>query len=672
MSTDANAARQPQPGAAPAAPFDNTTARAALEAKGFRLMPLPAGRKFAPPDGWTDPAKAFKWRSTNNVAIFTGGFEDGALLVLDLDRKGDVDGVASAEALEKKHGDLPPTLTHATPSGGYHLFFRVPHAVQSSASKLAPGVDVRSYNAYVVAPSSVIDGKPYTVAHDLDIADAPAWLVELCGKPRERDASAEPAEPLTGYAAEVAVTKARAYLQDEAPAAIEGEGGDATTYAVACRVRDFGVTQDEALQLMEDHWNERCEPPWKGDDLAKKIANAYAYASGAAGNGNPAAIFTAVEPSPPTTDKHATPRVSGGDDVAWRRPMFAIDLCEFENATLPPPRFMVDRIVPAGVVTLLGGHGGAGKSILALSIAAHFAAGQSVFGLPVAGGPALYVSLEDAQDWMLHRLRKVVDTFGLNARAVTSNLRIADGTAAGALMREDGRWGASLTETAAMRELRELVGDASLIFIDNASDAFDGNENARGQVRTFMRTLANLGREDAAVVLIAHIDKNAARYGASGNSYSGSSAWHNSARSRLALTPAKHGSDAVELRHEKSSRTAPIPPMRLAWSAGGVLVPAAGGRDANADDADAVLAAIEAANRAAVPIPTARTGGYTAQAALMDLPDLPERLRGKAGRDPFWAAIATLKLAGKIKAEEYTTAARHQRERFVPTVRLAA
>jgi len=667
MSTDAIAARQPQRGAQPAAAFDNTKARAALTARGFHMFPLNAGKKTPRVSGWNVPGASFDFNPDDNVAVFTGAFGDGALIVADIDVKNGKRGKETVEKLEAEGNPFPDTYTVATPSGGLHLYYRTAAAVQSGVDVLGPGVDIRSAGGYVVAPGSVIDGKPY-VAQESPIADAPAWLIEACGKPREREPRKE-VEPLAGYAAKVATTKARAYLQDEAPAAVQGAGGDFTTYATACRVRDFGVTQDEALDLMAEHWNERCSPPWPADELAKKIANAYAYASGQAGSDNPATIF---EPVPRNDTASPTPRVSGGEDVAWRRPMFAIDLRNFESATPPPPRFMVDRIVPAGVVTLLGGHGGAGKSILALSIAAHFAAGQSVFGLPVEGGPALYVSLEDAQDWMLHRLRKVVDTFGLDTRAVTSNLRIADGTAAGALMREDGRWGASLSETAAMRELRELIGDASLIFIDNASDAFDGNENARGQVRTFMRTLANLGREDAAVVLIAHIDKNAARYGASGNSYSGSSAWHNSARSRLALTPATHGNDSVELRHEKSSRTAPIPTMRLTWSAGGVLVPAAAGGDHNADDADAVLAAIEAANRAGVPIPTARTGGYTAQAALSDLPDLPERLRGKSGRDRFWAAVATLRLAGKIRAEEYTTAARHQRERFVPTAALAA
>ena len=56
---------------------------------------------------------------------------------------------------------------------------------------------------------------------------------------------------------------------------------------------------------------------------------------------------------------------------------------------------------------------------------------------------------------------------------------------------------------------------------------------------------------DAAVVLLAHIDKAAARNGGQGNSYSGSTAWHNSARSRLALV--EDEATGLELLHEKAN-----------------------------------------------------------------------------------------------------------------------
>ena len=84
-------------------------------------------------------------------------------------------------------------------------------------------------------------------------------------------------------------------------------------------------------------------------------------------------------------------------------------------------------------------------------------------------------------------------------------------------------------------EFRHAAAGATLIVVDNASDAYDGNENERRTVRQFVQLLAQIAREnEAGVLLLAHIDKAAARDGGKRNSYSGSTAWHNSARSRFA------------------------------------------------------------------------------------------------------------------------------------------
>ena len=55
---------------------------------------------------------------------------------------------------------------------------------------------------------------------------------------------------------------ARHYLRSEAAPAIEGMNGDDRTIKVACWLRDLGVSEGAALDLMLSDWNERCEPPW--------------------------------------------------------------------------------------------------------------------------------------------------------------------------------------------------------------------------------------------------------------------------------------------------------------------------------------------------------------------------------------------------------------------------
>jgi hypothetical protein len=69
-------------------------------------------------------------------------------------------------------------------------------------------------------------------------------------------------------------------LIDRGETAIEGRGGDDRTYQVACKLRDFGLSPQTALELLlePDGWNEHCRPPWGRDELAIKVRNAYKYA----------------------------------------------------------------------------------------------------------------------------------------------------------------------------------------------------------------------------------------------------------------------------------------------------------------------------------------------------------------------------------------------------------
>jgi len=330
----------------------------------------------------------------------------------------------------------------------------------------------------------------------------------------------------------------------------------------------------------------------------------------------------------------------------------------------PPPRFAVDGYFPLGLVTLLGAHGGAGKSILALIWAALVACGAAFAGHGAICGRALFVSLEDGADMVLDRLRKIVVAYGLDQDAVMANVSILDGSTGNCALVLEQAYGKRLTATPLMAEIRAAADVCALVIIDNASDAFVGNENDRGQVRTFMRMLGELARSsDAAVLLLAHIDKNAAKYGAQGNSYSGSTAWHNSARSRLALT---EQNGVIELVQEKLTVARKCAPVTLAWNDAGVLVPAVGGTGTGTllTDAADVLAAIRAAEPAGINVPTGRTGPATTLHVLSTLAELPNTLRGPQGRDRFWRALGHLLTTGTIRKEPYRTPSRKQAERF--------
>jgi RecA-family ATPase len=347
-----------------------------------------------------------------------------------------------------------------------------------------------------------------------------------------------------------------------------------------------------------------------------------------------------------------------------------VSLDGLETDETPPASFVLAPILPAGHVTLLGGHGGAGKSLLALAMAAHVALGRDFGPFRVqAAGRVVFVSLEDSTRVIRARLRATAAGFGLPFEALRSGLEVFDGSEGDAELMRRGLLSGSLEETPTLAELRLLASGAALIVVDNSSEAFGGSEIDRREVRAFMRALRALEPE-AAVLLLAHIDKAAARGGGLGNAYSGSTAWHNSARSRLALLEIADDPEWVQLLHEKSTHAAPAEPLRLRrmpFDAGVILRPEsrADAEAARAElerrqqQADALaLELIRAAEAEGDGVPASKNAG----AEL-------ERLSGGAlPRSLARESLGRLHSAGAILVRRVRDRHRNLRKRWAPSV----
>lgn len=104
------------------------------------------------------------------------------VVVLDVDPRngGDVE----LQQLVQRHGDLPPTLTARTGSGGLHhwLSYNGP-----TRGRLCAGVDIKSSSGYLVAPPSVhACGGTYEWADQRPAAYAPRWVRNLLNPPVPR------------------------------------------------------------------------------------------------------------------------------------------------------------------------------------------------------------------------------------------------------------------------------------------------------------------------------------------------------------------------------------------------------------------------------------------------------------------------------------------------------
>jgi hypothetical protein len=281
----------------------NVAEALSLGRQGFHIFPLRRGSKLPaiekfPARATTDAAKIERWAAKYpgcNWGLSTSSYGAGeALLVVDVDSAGHgagtKDGPASLTRLERQGNGFPLTREHSTPTGGRHLLYRVPSAVRQGADVLGPGLDTRSKGGYIVAPGSIVEAGEYFVDRPGRPEPAPQWLIDACGAPRER---ASNRDALPGINADRARQRALAYLQHEAPEAIEGAGGDQTTFIVAAKLKDLGVSPEVAVDLMAEEWFDGCG--WTAEELAIKVRNAFNYGQNPQGADAPEAQFEPIE-----------------------------------------------------------------------------------------------------------------------------------------------------------------------------------------------------------------------------------------------------------------------------------------------------------------------------------------------------------------------------------------
>jgi len=278
-----------------------------LGSAGFYVFPIKQNSKLPAITDWPNAAvtgaEVEKWDWAGNVGIATGKFGNGkALVTIDIDNKHGKFGDCSLLELELQGFDFPLTMEQETPSGGRHLIYVCDTPLKQGVDVLGKGLDIRSRGGYIVGPGSEIDGRAYTLTRRVPPAPAPAWLVARLGAAPDRPAA--DVQPLAGVDPGRAHGRAVEYLKT-APIATEGDGGDLTTYKVAAKLKDLGLTEDQAFKLMVDHWNDRCDPPWGWTDIADKIDHAYRYGKEPPGVAAPEAVFsTGAPPADEDTGEH--------------------------------------------------------------------------------------------------------------------------------------------------------------------------------------------------------------------------------------------------------------------------------------------------------------------------------------------------------------------------------
>lgn len=315
-----------------------------LASEGFYLFPIKAGTKGETIDGVSNQLVAsHKTESSRNHdqieiwynrykgcnwAISTHRFKkDEALVVVDVDVKKGKDGFQTATALELQGFEFSPTLTQSTPTGGAHFIYRWRAPLRPGTDTLGRGLDVRSRGGYIVCAPSTISGKAYSFRGG-SLCETPTWIVRRLEEPPVKKQAAVNLVPDINY--DLAFKRAIEYLSRAAPSAIEGAGGDQTTFAVAARIKDMGLHEADCAKLMGELWNPRCEPPWSIGELFQKVNNAYHYGQNIPGASAPERFF-----GPVGEEKQTPPNDEGPPgDMAKLNEKYAFVLVEGSHQIL--------------------------------------------------------------------------------------------------------------------------------------------------------------------------------------------------------------------------------------------------------------------------------------------------------------------------------------------------
>lgn len=343
-----------------------------------------------------------------------------------------------------------------------------------------------------------------------------------------------------------------------------------------------------------------------------------------------------------------------------------IDWEVLERQPPEPAVFVVPGWLPLRTTTLLSANGGVGKSNLALQLAVALSAGAQWLGMDVVPSRVLVISAEDEARTVHFRVANICADMDIALSALADRLVVYDMAQADCVM-----WG----EHGATERLQWLADTIErhkpdVVIIDNSSDVFAANENDRAAVRGFMRSLNTLAAHYClAMLLLAHVDKASVRMGAgldTDSTFSGSTAWNNSARSRWAMV---RDGEAIALRHEKCNLGPRQDELRLEFDSAAKVFRRFGNGPASAAAAvlrnghrAAIMKLLAAAERAGQRLSMSAQANNNAFLALKGSPDFP-----RIDRRAFFAMLFEMQRDGLVDEVEYTRENRTKAKQVVLT-----
>lgn len=309
--------------------------------------------------------------------------------------------------------------------------------------------------------------------------------------------------PLAELDSPASVARATRYLLLDAGEAVEGSNGNAATYAVAARLKDFGISQSTAFELLLDCWNEtKAIPPWDARDLKDITKNAYAY--GTAPPGRNAANLAESEFAPVSGAATEAPKPTG-------KQLAGEDFADINEDFTAEPVYLIDGWYDQQTLVVTYGESNSGKTHVVLDQAMAIAAGRKWGGHITHQGLVVYVAAEGGRGVrrrvMAHRLFRP-ENAALPFSLVSYPINLMHAQA-------DAKALVAYVKAAEARFGQKCV----MVVVDTLSRALaGGDENSSADMGAFVKRCDEIrAATGAALHVIHHAGKNTAK-GARGHS----------------------------------------------------------------------------------------------------------------------------------------------------------
>ena len=393
-----------------------------------------------------------------NVGIVTG--KTSGIVVLDVDDGG-------PNTLKEQGWTIPPTVTVKT-IYGRHYYFRYPSDAERLPTRVrfAKGLDFKADGGYVVAAPSVVSrtinekGIKWSDEHtyawipgseDLGIAECPEWLLKAV---RERS------EP----------------LRVDVSGSIEEGTRNNTLYSYGLSLKRGGLDDGSIREALHYMNTKRCRPALP-DDEVDSIAGSVARSNVKRGE---------LREYEGTTDLGVLMSDVESEEVRW----------------------LWDRRIPLGKLTLLEGDPDWGKSAITMDLAARVTTGmpmpqhdtldhvEPLDPLDLLGG----VVILNAEDGLGDTIRPRLEAAGADLTKVRAILPMKPDNDIVSIPRD--------IPTIIESEIEKAM--AKLLIIDPLSAFMHGDPNKDSDVRKALTPLAEMAqRTGVAVVVVRHFNKNA-------------------------------------------------------------------------------------------------------------------------------------------------------------------